>query len=289
MHLRAVTRLQLETDLRRAIQENLEFSILNCESSENPNCKVPESKLLLHYQPIVSLETGRIAGFEALVRWLHPTRGLVSPTEFIPIAEDTRLILPLGQWVLREACLQLRRWHEQFPTLNYLTVNVNLSSFQIAAPNLVEQIDNILLETGLDARCLKLEITESALMENAPAATEVLEELRSRNIHLCVDDFGTGYSSLSYLQSLPVSTLKIDRSFVSRLGADSENSEIVRAIVMLAHHLKMGVVAEGVETEQQLLQLVSLECDFGQGFFFSKPLDEEAAEALLASAPQFSL
>jgi diguanylate cyclase (GGDEF)-like protein/PAS domain S-box-containing protein len=286
MHLRAVTRLQLETDLRRAIQDNLEFSILNCESSENPNCKVPESKLLLYYQPVVSLQTGRIAGFEALVRWLHPTRGLVSPTEFIPIAEDTRLILPLGQWVLREACLQLRQWHDLFPSLNYLTMNVNLSSLQLAAPNLVEQIDQILLESGLDVSCLKLEITESALMENA-AATEVLEELRARKIHLCVDDFGTGYSSLSYLQSLPVSTLKIDRSFVSRLGADRENSEIVRAIVMLAHHLKMDVVAEGVETEEQLLQLVSLECDCGQGFFFSKPLDEEAAEALLTSNPHW--
>lgn len=289
MHLRAVTRLQLETDLRRAIQENLEFSILNCESAENSNCKIPQSKLLLHYQPVVSLQTGMIAGFEALVRWQHPTRGLVSPAEFIPIAEDTRLILPLGQWVLREACLQLRQWHEQFPTLNYLTVNVNLSSFQIAAPNLVEQIDNILLESGLDASCLKLEITESALMENAAAATEVLEELRARNIHLCVDDFGTGYSSLSYLQSLPVSTLKIDRSFVSRLSAEKQNSEIVRAIVMLAHHLKMGVVAEGVETEEQLLQLLSLQCDFGQGYFFSKPIDKQAAEALIASAPQFSL
>ena len=289
MHLRALTRLQLETDLRRAIQDNLEFSILNCQSSDNPNCKVPESKLLLYYQPVVSLETGRIAGFEALVRWQHPTRGLVSPTEFIPIAEDTRLILPLGQWVLREACLQLRRWHEEFPNFNYITMNVNLSSIQIAAPNLVEQIDHILLESGLDASCLKLEITESALMENAAAATEVLEELRARNIHLCVDDFGTGYSSLSYLQSLPVSTLKIDRSFVSRLGAEGDNSEIVRAIVMLAHHLKMGVVAEGVETEDQLWQLVSLECDCGQGFFFSKPLEKQAAEALLAANPQFSL
>ncbi|WP_052334299.1 sensor domain-containing protein [Kamptonema formosum] len=289
MHLRAVTRLQLETDLRRAIQDNLEFSILNCESSENPNCKIPESKLLLHYQPVVSLETGRIAGFEALVRWLNPTRGLVSPAEFIPIAEDTHLILPLGQWVLREACLQLRQWHEQFPSLSNITINVNLSSLQIAAPNLVEHIDNILLETGLDVSCLKLEITESALMENAAAATEVLEELRARNIHLCVDDFGTGYSSLSYLQKLPVSTLKIDRSFVSMLGADSDSSEIVRAIVMLAHQLKMDVVAEGVETEEQLLQLVSLECDCGQGYFFAKPLDRQAAEALLASNPQFSL
>lgn len=287
MHLRAVTRLQLETDLRRAIQENWEYSILNCESSENPNCKVPHSKFLLYYQPVVSLETGMIAGFEALVRWQHPTRGLVSPAEFIPIAEDTRLILPLGQWVLREACLQLRRWHERFPTLNYLTMNVNLSSLQLAAPNLVEQIDNILLETGLDVSFLKLEITETALMENAAAATEVLEELRARNIHLCVDDFGTGYSSLSYLQSLPVSTLKIDRSFVSRLGAEEQNSEIVRAIVMLAHHLKMGVVAEGVETEDQLLQLLSLECDCGQGYFFSKPLEKQAAEALLASNPQW--
>ncbi|MBW4491964.1 MAG: EAL domain-containing protein [Oscillatoria princeps RMCB-10] len=289
MHLRAVTRLQLETDLRRAIQENWEFTILNCESSENPNCKVPESKLLLYYQPVVSLDTGLIAGFEALLRWQHPTRGLVSPAEFIPIAEDTGLILPLGQWVLREACRQLRQWHDRFPTLNYLTINVNLSILQIAAPNLIEQIDKILIETGLDASLLKLEITESALMENAAAATEVMEQLRARNIHLCVDDFGTGYSSLSYLQSLPVSTLKIDRSFVSRLGADSENSEIVRAIVMLAHHLKMDVVAEGVETAPQLLQLVSLECDFGQGYFFSKPLDKEAAEALIASDPQFSL
>ncbi|MBW4494030.1 MAG: EAL domain-containing protein [Oscillatoria princeps RMCB-10] len=297
MHERAVALLQLENDLRRAIQENCEGSILNSEltggsatgrvfpgESQSERLKV---QLLLHYQPVVALDTGRIAGFEALARWHHPERGLISPAEFIPVAEETGMIVPLGAWVLLEACQQLRRWQEQFPDRQELTMSVNLSGKQLSQPDLLPQIDEILRHTGISPAYLKLEITESVLMENAAAAAEVLEKLRDRNINLCVDDFGTGYSSLSYLHRFPINTLKIDRSFVIEMAGDDENSEIVRAIVTLAHNLGMYVVAEGVETEKQLVQLWALQCEYGQGYFFSKPLRAEDAEALLADNPQW--
>ncbi|MBD1939815.1 bifunctional diguanylate cyclase/phosphodiesterase [Microcoleus sp. FACHB-68] len=287
MHANALERLHLETDLRRAILGKDEAAtIKNGEKILNSPVSSLNTSFLLHYQPIVSLKTGKLLGFEALLRWQHPTRGFISPTEFIPIAEDTGLIVPLGQWVLREACLQMAEWQKQFNTQE-LSVNVNLSSKQLTAPCLIEQIDAVLLESGLDATSLKLEITESLLMENAAAAAEALDQLKARNIQLCIDDFGTGYSSLSYLQSLPVSTLKIDRSFVSRLDTQDENSEIVKAIVVLANNLGMDVVAEGIETEQQLLQLKGLQCDSGQGYLFSKPLDTKKAEALITSEPQW--
>ncbi len=247
----------------------------------------PPSTLFLNYQPIVSLDTGKLAGFEALVRWHHPTRGLISPAEFIPVAEETGLIVPLGAWVLQEACRQMRFWQEELPRAKDLTIAVNLSARQLAHPDLISQIDEILQQTGIDPSCLKLEITESVLVDNADAATAVFDCLRARNIQLCIDDFGTGYSSLSYLRRFPINILKIDRSFVMDLLGESLNSEIVRAIVSLAHNLGMQVVAEGIETQEQMVQLWALQCEYGQGYFFAKPLDSAAADATIAADPQW--
>ncbi len=260
MHDRAVTLLDLETDLRRAIERE-EFRV--------------------HYQPIVSLETSSISGFEALLRWQHPARGLVFPTEFIPVAEETGLIVPIGQWILDEACRQTRIWQEQIGADKPLAVSVNLSSKQFLQPDLVEQVNQMLLKTGLDPRSLKLEITESVLMENAAEATDRIGQLRDLGVELYMDDFGTGYSSLSYLHRFPVDTLKIDRSFISWVGAQDEDSEIVRTIVELAHNLHMEVVAEGVETEEQVSYLKALQCEYGQGYYFSRPLDAESAGGLI--------
>ncbi len=260
VHQLAVNRLQVETDLRRAI-ERQEFQV--------------------YYQPIVSLYSRRIIGFEALIRWHHPQRGLVSPNDFIPIAEETGLITPIGWWTLREACHQLKVWQEQFPNPTPLTMNVNLSCKQFTQPDLLEQIDNILQETQLAVGTLKLEITESVVMDNPDLVKDILLELKKRKIHLCIDDFGTGYSSLSRLHHFPISTLKIDRSFVSRIGALGENSEIVQAIVTLAQTLSMDVVAEGIEVLEQVSPLIALQCEYGQGYLFSKPVDSEAARALL--------
>ena len=266
MYARAKVRLQLETDLRQALR-NREFQV--------------------HYQPIISLISGTITGFEALVRWYHPKLGLVSPAEFIPIAEDTGLIIPLGAWILREACAKMQGWQTHLSTKAPLTISVNLSGKQLTEPDLIEQLDQIMGETGLDSSSLKLEITESVLMDNPTSAANMLWQLRAKNIQLCLDDFGTGYSSLSYLHRFPVNTLKIDRSFVSRMSRNDENLEIVRVIVTLAHILKMDVIAEGVETREQLTQLKLLGCEQGQGYFFSKPLDSKAAEALIARSPQW--
>lgn len=266
MHDRAVSLLQLETGLRRAI-ENQEFK--------------------LHYQPIVSLETGRITGFEALVRWQHPDLGLVSPAEFIPVAEETGLIVPIGSWVMREACRQMRVWQAHFTASLPLTISVNLSLKQFTQPDLVAKIEQILYESSLDAHRLKLEITESLLLENAESATAMLLQLRALGVQLSIDDFGTGYSSLSHLHRLPFNTLKIDRSFVSNMDVGSKNAEIVRAIATLAHNLGMDVTAEGVETADQLAQLRALQCKHGQGYFFSKPVDGKAAGALIAQNLQW--
>jgi diguanylate cyclase (GGDEF)-like protein/PAS domain S-box-containing protein len=261
MYTQATKLMRLEMDLRRAIERQ---------------------ELLIHYQPIVSLSTGKIIGFEALVRWQHSQHGLVSPAQFIPVAEETGSIVPIGYWVLREACRQMRVWQEQFPTAPLLTISVNLSSKQFSQPDLIEQIARILQETGLDASCLKLEITESALMENTQSANSMLLRLREMNIQLHLDDFGTGYSSLSYLHRFPSSALKIDRSFVSQIGFEGENMEIVRAIVTLAHSLNIDTVAEGVETVEQLAQLRSLKCKYAQGYYCSRPLDSQSIEALIA-------
>lgn len=266
MHERAVALLQLENDLRRAVER---------------------SEFVVYYQPIVSLDIGRITGFEALVRWQHRDRGLVSPLEFIPLAEETGLIVPIGLWVLRQSCLQLRTWQTQFPSYPPLTISVNLSGKQLAHPHFVEQVDQILQETQLEPGSLKLEITESVLMENAEAAAALLAQLRAQQIHLCVDDFGTGYSSLSYLQRFPINMLKIDKSFVSKMIVSEENLEIVKAIITLASNLGMYVTAEGVSSEAQLVKLWALNCDYGQGFLFSKPVDSETATRLAQDSPQW--
>lgn len=267
MRDRAVAMLQLETDLRKAIV-NQEFQ--------------------LHYQPIVALHNNQITGFEALVRWQHPERGLVPPVEFIPAAEETGLILPLGAWVLQEACAQMRAWHEEFPSHPPLSISVNVSGKQFAQVDLVDKIRQILAETRFDPHCLKLEITESTIVEDLESAKTKLLQLQELGIQVSIDDFGTGYSSLSYLNRFPINILKIDRSFIQDIDINSERLEIIRAIVSLADSLKIDVVAEGVETASQLAQLCSLEPTpgqehFGQGYLFSKPLNCEAAKTLIAS------
>lgn len=265
MYEQTLERLKLESDLRLAL-ERQEFC--------------------LHYQPIVSLITGKLTGFEALVRWQHPTLGFISPAKFIPVAEDTGLIVRLGEWVLREACRQMRAWQTRF-SITPLTISVNLAALQIKEPFLINQIARILAETNLNGSSLKLEITESMLMDDIQATINTLNQIRAMNIQLSIDDFGTGYSSLSYLHRFPVNTLKIDRSFVSRMNSDHENFEIVGTIITLAHALGMNVTAEGVETSEQSAQLRTLGCEFGQGYFFSKPLNSASVAAIL-SLPKWS-
>jgi diguanylate cyclase (GGDEF)-like protein len=261
LHVKTLKLLQIQSDLRQALEQQ---------------------EFVLHYQPIVSLSTGKLMGFEALVRWQHPQQGFISPGEFIPIAEETGFIIFLGEWVLREACRQMRQWQLQFPLHSPLTISVNISGKQFSQVNLVQQVEQILLETGFDARLLKLEITESVLMENAKSAITILNQLQALGIRLSIDDFGTGYSSLSYLHRLRLDTLKIDRSFVCDVDLNVEKIEIIRTIIALAWNLGMDVVAEGVETKKQLFQLRSLKCEYGQGYLFSKPLAPEAIETLLA-------
>jgi EAL domain-containing protein (putative c-di-GMP-specific phosphodiesterase class I) len=244
---------------------------------------VDRRQLLLFYQPIVTLKTGRLLGFEALVRWKHPERGIISPVDFISIAEGTGAINPIARWVVREACHQLRQWHDQYPFHRYVTMSVNLSGKQFTQPDLIDQIVGALQETSLDPLMLKLEITESVLMDNSETSAAMLQQLRALGVELSIDDFGTGYSSLSYLHRLPINNLKIDRSFVSRLKKNDENTEIIGSIVTLARRLGMSVVAEGVETLQQLAELRRLDCDAGQGYLFSKPVGAKAAGNLMGS------
>jgi EAL domain-containing protein (putative c-di-GMP-specific phosphodiesterase class I) len=260
MHARAVSRLQLESDLRQAIEQK-EFCV--------------------YYQPIISLQTGRLAGFEALVRWNHPRRGLVAPADFIPVAEETGLIVPIGQWVLNEACAQVRQWQIDSPSHRSLSLSVNLSARQVAQPDLLQRIKDALETSKLNPHCLKLEITESVVMENAEAAAQMFKQLRSLGVQLSIDDFGTGYSSLSYLHRFPLNYLKIDRSFVMRLTTDNDNA-IVRTISTLARNLGMEVIAEGIETEEQFQQLKMLGCEYGQGYLFSRPVSNDGVEHLLA-------
>lgn len=258
----AISRLELEADLQRAVFNE---------------------QLHLNYQPIFSLVDEQIVGFEALVRWRHKVRGMVSPAEFIPVAEETGLILSLGAWVLSEAMGCLRIWLEQFPNVRPLSMSVNLSGIQLSSPDLVLLIEKLLEQFSLSGESLKLEITESMFMENAGAAGQLLAELKAKQIQFSIDDFGTGYSSLSYLHHLPIDTLKIDREFISGMVGDSKDFDIVKTIITLAHSLGLDVVAEGIETQEQLNRLRELGCEYGQGFFFSKPLDVEAAGELLAS------
>ncbi|MBF2019413.1 MAG: EAL domain-containing protein [Hydrococcus sp. C42_A2020_068] len=271
MYTYALKRLQLENDLRRALAR-----------TTSPEATQPEFSV--YYQPIFSIATQQIEGFEALVRWQHPEKGTISPVDFIAIAEETGLIVPLDRWVLKTACYQLRAWQAQFPMPAPLTVSVNLSGKHFYQPGLIEFLDRVLEETGLDGRTLKLEITESIVIENTEAAAIMLKQLRERQVQACLDDFGTGYSSLSYLHSFPFNTLKIDRSFIKQLGMEEENDEIVKAIVNLGLILGMNVVAEGVETPEQVAQLKDLNCHYGQGYWFSRPMNGEAMTEFLLGA-----
>lgn len=249
--------LEIETDLRIALKRQ---------------------EFYLNYQPIVSLNTGTIAGFESLVRWNHPLKGFISPAKFIPIAEQSNLILPLGMWILQEACHQIRQWQERLNDRHpNFTVSVNISGKQFEQEDFIERLDQIIMTTGIDVKHLKLEVTETLLMNNIEIADRLFKKLRERNIQLAIDDFGTGYSSLSYLDRFPLDTLKIDRSFVSRLNEANQTSMIVKATLELAHNLGFNVVAEGVETQQQGDQLRDWGCEFAQGYFYAKPLNAEAA------------
>lgn len=258
MHTITFNRLLLENDLRRAIDRQ---------------------EFFLHYQPIIDLKTHQIHGFEALVRWQHPTRGFVSPAEFIPCTEETGLILPIGLWVLQQACQQWRSWHDQ--GFQNISMSVNLSARQFLYPHLLRDLDRVLAETQMDPRQLKLEITESTILDNTSATLRTLDKLGDRGIHLSIDDFGTGYSSLQYLNRLPVHSLKIDRTFIQDLQETEQNAKIVEAIITLGHALGLTIVAEGVETEAQANQLQTLACNYGQGYLFSRPLAIEQAIALL--------
>jgi len=264
MHTRAVKLLQMQTDLRRAIEKE---------------------ELFVEYQPIVSLDTFRVTGFEALARWNQQDQGPINPSQFIPVAEELGLIFPMGEWILRQACAQTSKWQEQYPMDAPLTISVNLSGKQFTQPDLIEQIEKILAETNLSPTSLKLEITESAMVENEAAASEMLRRLRLLGVGLSIDDFGTGYSSLSSLHRFPISTLKIDASFVRRMSGQNENTEIVRTIMSLADNLGMDVTAEGVETLEQVTKLRTFGCKKGQGFFFSRPVSATNAEALLRETP----
>jgi diguanylate cyclase (GGDEF)-like protein len=266
MHQEAIQLLELENDLRRAV-ERQEF--------------------LVYYQPIISLVTGRISGFEALVRWQHPIRGLVSPIEFIPVAEETGLINAINTWVLQSACHQLSIWQHYPVTPEPLTMSVNLSARLFLQPNLVEQIDRIIYENKINPAYLELEITESVIMENTNAIEIILQQLKQRQIKLIMDDFGTGYSSLSYLHSFPFNALKIDKSFVKRMQENKENMGLVPAMIGIANSMGMSAIAEGVETQEQLAQLRSLNCNFAQGYLFSKPIEQQLVIKLLAVSPQW--
>ena len=259
----AQERLRLETDLRHALDRQ-EFE--------------------LYYQPIVSLAAGGVTGFEALIRWKHPERGLIAPADFIPIAEDSGLIVPIGNWVLREACLQLCAWERECPNAEHLVVNVNLSAKQCMHPHLLADVARILKETQCPAARVKLEITEGIVLENSDSVSKVLHDLRDLGVQLGLDDFGMGYSALSYLQRFPFQTIKIDRTFVSGMK-ETGNSEIIRAIVSMAAGLEMNVTAEGVETADQVKRLQDLACEFGQGFYFHRPLTAGDAAAMLKARP----
>lgn len=266
MYQEALQLLELENDLRRAIARQ-EFQV--------------------YYQPIISLSTGRISGFEALVRWQHPTRGLISPVEFISVAEETGLIHAINSWVLQSACNQLRIWQHHPAIPNTLTISVNLSARLFYQPHLIAIIDQVIEETQVNAANLELEITESVIMENSQAIKTIIQQLQQRNIKLIMDDFGTGYSSLSYLHSFPMNALKIDKSFVQRMQDNKENMGLVPAIISIANSMGMKVIAEGVETREQLAILRSLNCDYAQGHLFSQALEPDLAFNLLTRNSQW--
>ena len=268
MRASVMARLQLETDMRRALERH-EFRNV--------------------YQPIVALESGRIVGFEALMRWQHPTRGMIGPEEFIFVAEETGLIRDLGWWSLREACRQMSTWRTRSKAYLDLTMSVNVSAKQLLQPHLVDEMSKLLRETALPPEALKLEITESAVMADPAAAAEMLQQIKSLGVRLAIDDFGTGYSSLSYLHRFPLDTLKIDRSFISGAADGSDGMEIARTIMPMAKNLRLDVVAEGVETIEQVGLLRRLQCKYAQGYYFSKPLAPEEVPPLLAEEPSWEM
>ncbi|ACC81960.1 EAL domain-containing protein [Nostoc punctiforme] len=269
MHTQAVNRLTIETDIRKAIERE---------------------EFVIYYQPIVDIlgdgqsKAGRLIGFEALLRWQHPTRGLVLPKEFVSIAEETGLIVQIDRWMLYKACQHLADWKVKFATHFPIKVNINLSVQDIRQGNLIEYIDQILAQIGLEGDCITLEITESMLIENISQTIDLLSQLKSRKIKISIDDFGTGYSSLNYLHRLPADNLKIDRSFVSQMQQGNRNYQVVSTIIALSNQLGLAVVAEGIETPQQLQWLQELGCEFGQGYLFSKPLSHQTVEALLTTS-----
>jgi diguanylate cyclase (GGDEF)-like protein/PAS domain S-box-containing protein len=266
MNAQALARFQMESELRRGLDRH---------------------EFLLYYQPLVSLQSGYIEGWEALVRWKHPERGMVPPLDFISLAEETGLIVPLGKWVLEEAVRQASHWARNFPADPPRLISVNISGRQFQQRDLISTVMSALDESQFEPRCLKLEITESVMMRDPQASLEAMKAFQSRKIHLVIDDFGTGYSSLSYLKRFPVDTLKVDKSFVDGLGKDPESTAIVEAVISLAKSLGMRVTAEGIETQEQLDHLRLLNCDQGQGYFLARPLPAEAAEELLMKNPRW--
>ncbi|WP_299414059.1 EAL domain-containing protein [Acaryochloris sp. IP29b_bin.148] len=257
MYIKAFNRLTLETDLRKALEQG---------------------EFVLHYQPIFDLFDNQLMGFEALVRWQHPIHGLISPTQFVPIAEETGLIIPLDGWVIRQACQQVNYWEKKFPRSLSLKVSINLSAKDFRKPSLIQEIDILLTEKKLEGALITIEITESMLMDNLEKTIDVLNQLKSRNIQISIDDFGTGYSSLSYLNRLPIDNLKIDRSFVNQMQADKRDYQIVNTITALSRQLGLVTIAEGIETPRQLSLLKQLDCQLGQGYFFSEPLPADEIE-----------
>ncbi|MFP4652154.1 MAG: putative bifunctional diguanylate cyclase/phosphodiesterase [Phormidium sp.] len=287
----AIATFQLELDLRESMSHSQVYlpPVHDTHDEGVTDSNLPHSELgdrfRVYYQPLVDLRSGEITGFEALLRWQHPRRGMVSPAEFIPVAEETGAIMALGAWVLYEACYQMQAWQRQFPRYANSIISVNLSPYQLQSPDLKQRIGDILSETGLDPHCLKLEITESAVMEEIQTTLEILHDLKALDVKLGIDDFGTGYSSLSYLNRFPVNTLKVDRSFVWRMEDSAQDRAIIRTILDLAHTLALDAIAEGIETPAQLAQLRQLGCDIGQGYWFAKPLPAPAAAQLLARRP----
>lgn len=259
---RSIKRMELEIDLYRGLKQG-EFYV--------------------RYQPIFSLESQRMTGVEALLRWKHPKWGEVQPGEFIPIAEETGFIIPLGLWVMEQACKDMREMHESSELLKEMTVSVNLSQHQLALHDIVDQVMRVLAKTGLEAKRLKLEITETVAMNNPDITAEKIKQLKDRGVRMSIDDFGTGYSSLSHLQSLPIDTIKVDKSFVSRMDSNPKKRKLVRSVISLAQNLKLNVVAEGIEMNEQWSMLKALDCEGGQGFLFAKPLTKEAILDIIAT------
>jgi EAL domain-containing protein (putative c-di-GMP-specific phosphodiesterase class I) len=261
-----MSRLKLHGDLKRAVENN-EFHVF--------------------YQPIISLRSGGLAGFEVLARWDHPDHGAVNPVDFISYAEDTGLIVELGSWVLGQACRQLRAWRDRGLADDALTMSVNVSKRQVAHPGFVDDVQRVLRENGVNGSRLALEITESVIMENPDSITEVLGQLKDLEVAIHMDDFGTGYSSLSYLHRFPLDMLKIDRAFLSTMSDNNDYADIIHTVVALAHTLNMQVIVEGVETEEQLKRLMALNGDFAQGFYFSMPLSADNAADILEAEPKW--